>query len=268
MADEYFSVAALPEPGGKTRASFLGAFGGGMAGNVARIASGLGLRCAIAASVGDDRMGDALLGELTDQDVSVDWVSRSENVTGRTVITLLPDGERTIALAPGDHVRAAYARIDTVLAAHPRLVYTSAVEVDDALRLARACGEAGVPLVCDIEEHEAVADPRATKHLESLATIAACNAATAALLGPRPSGVTRLVLAGAKGLSVISDAGDASSPSPPVEVIDTTGGGDGAVAACCAELLRGGSAERMASAAVEAASHVVTRLGVGQRLPI
>lgn len=268
MVDHYFALDALPQPGAKARARYLGAFGGGMAGNVARIVAESGLQSAVVASLGEDEMGLRLRDELIGRRVAVGWVARSAEPTGRTVITLLPDGERTIMLAPGGHVSAALKRANKVLSARPRLVYTSAVEITGSLPLARACREADIALVCDIEEHEAQGDAPAARTLASSARLVACSARTAALLGPRAPGTLRLVLAGSDGLSVSGDAGEVSLSPSPGAVVDTTGAGDAAVAACCCAMLEGASLESMAHAALASAARIVARVGVGDRIDV
>ena len=268
MVDHYFALDALPLPGTKARARFLGAFGGGMAGNVARVAAECGLRSALVASVGDDEMGSRLRSELRLRNVDAHWVIGNDEDTGRTVITLLPDGERTIMLAPGGHVCAALGKAREVLSARPRLIYTSAVEMAGSLALAQASNEASIALVCDIEEHEARQDPAGARALASHAELVACSRATSALLGLRSPGTLRLILAGSEGLTISGDEGEASVPPAPGTVLDTTGGGDAAVAACACGLVGGASLENMASAASASAARVVSRLGVGDRIDV
>jgi sugar/nucleoside kinase (ribokinase family) len=267
MADHYFMVDGAAREGTKQRARYVGAYAGGMAGNVARLAAQAGVRCGIVTSVGRDEIGSRLLRELADCGVDTKWASSGDEPTGRTVIMLFPSGERTVLLAPGEHVKEAVSRID-LLAERPRLVYTNAVELAGSVRLARACRESGFALVCDIEEHEAEANALAARELASCATLVACSEHTAAVLGPRPAGTFRLILAGSDGLRLLSDAGEIALRPPSGPVVDTTGGGDAAVAACCRALLDHASSADMASTALAASAKIVGRLGVGDRLDL
>jgi sugar/nucleoside kinase (ribokinase family) len=292
MADHYYAAPRPPELGGKRQARYLGAFGGGMAGNLTRVAAALGLRAAVVAGVGADQSGRALTAELAGAGVGTALISVGDEATGRTVITLLPDGERTILLAPGGHVGRALSDLTPLRAARPRLVYLNSVELARAASLAQACVEAGLALVCDLEEHEVRLDVEAARAVAARSLLVACSPRVAELLGPRRPGSLRLLLAGAQGLRLQGDAGEQRFAPAPGPVTDTTGGGVAAVAGCCRALLEAGVVGRegegkgapgggavtasageaalaaMGQAAIAAAAGVVARLGVGGRLDL
>jgi sugar/nucleoside kinase (ribokinase family) len=265
VVDQYFAVDA-ERLEGKQRAEYLGAWAGGMAGNVAALAAAEGLRTAVVASVGTDTIGDGLLRELADRGVGVRGVSRRRGASGRTVIARLPDGERIIFVAAGVHATPPLDALATVLADRPRAVYTAALDLPAALRVATAAAEAGIPVVADMEAHEVRGDPVAARELAGRCTLVACDERTSALLGPRRPATVRVVLAGARGLTVEDDAGSWSGSPPTGAVVDATGGGDAAIAGACAGLLAGEAAADIGARALAAAASVVGRLGVRARL--
>jgi sugar/nucleoside kinase (ribokinase family) len=267
MVDEYYAIDELPGGARKQLASFCGCWAGGMAGNVAAVAAAEGLRCAVAASVGADAWGRALVDELSLHDVDVRWIRRRDEPTGRTVIGLLPDGERMLLVAPGAHAEPPLECLAEVIAARPRLIYTGALAAKAALRVAQAARAARIAAVADIEEHEARREPETARRLAGACDLVACSDGTARLLGPRPQGAVRLLLRGAAGLAVETDAGTwAGAPDPAAAAVDTTGGGDAAVAGACAGVLAGDGPEAIGERALRAAAAAVGRIGVRRRL--
>lgn len=100
-------------------------------------------------SVGDDEAGRSVLAELDRRGVGTHFVSQVPGRTGRALITVTPDGENSIMVAPlanglltADHVRRA---LDTVA---PALVLTQLEIPDEAVReVWRWCRAHGVRLV-------------------------------------------------------------------------------------------------------------------------
>jgi sugar/nucleoside kinase (ribokinase family) len=82
----------------KNHATLLTKSGGGAASNAMRAASKLGLSCLMAGRVGADADGDYLLKELAGVDISL--IKRG-GASGRCLIILDPQGERTIFVSPG-----------------------------------------------------------------------------------------------------------------------------------------------------------------------
>ncbi len=74
---------------------------GGKGANQAAAAATLGARVTLLASLGHDAPGQWLLGELAGRGVDVSRVRRSSRPTGSAFITVAPDGENQIVVAPG-----------------------------------------------------------------------------------------------------------------------------------------------------------------------
>jgi ribokinase len=266
LVDEYFAVDAPPAGAAKCAAAYCGTWAGGMAGNVAALAAGEGLRAAVVASVGADRWAEPLVDELARRSVDVGWIRRREQPTGRTVVVLQPGGERLLLVAAGAHAAPPLDALPDVLAARPRLVYTAALDALSALEVAEAARAAGIATAADIEDYEARRDPQRARRLAGACRLVACSDATAARLGSRAPGTVRLLLRGGDGLAVETDAGTWTGAPPAAAVVDTTGGGDAATAAACARVLQGEGAQAIGEGALRAAAAVVARMGVRSRL--
>jgi len=188
LVDEYFALDEPPRPGAKQCATFLGGWAGGMAGNVAAAAAEQGLRCAVVAGVGDDRDGEALVDELAARSIDIRWMRRGGAPTGRTIVGLLPGGERLVLVAAGGHAEPPLDALGEVVASRPRMIYTAALSLESAARVAAAGSAAGIDVAVDVEEHEARRAPDLARRLAGACAVVACGEETARLLGPRAAG--------------------------------------------------------------------------------
>jgi ribokinase len=242
---------------------------------------------ALVASVGDDPVGDRVVAWAAGHGIDVAGVHRAPGLTGRALITVAPDGENVIVVAPlangeltPEHVAAELDRVrpDVVLAQH------EITEV--ALRAAAEwCRAAGARFVFDASPVRTVGadllgacDPVVVNAAEGLALLRAAEAArpvgepgtrSAVREGGawRPADVARrllelspsaVVTAGGAGAFVADSAGvEHVASSTRVVALDTTGAGDEFAGVLAAELAAGASLRGAARAANEAAGALV-----------
>ncbi|MDP9481479.1 MAG: PfkB family carbohydrate kinase, partial [Actinomycetota bacterium] len=140
--DFVLQVERRPEPGETVTDARLATHNGGKGANQAAAAALLGASVILLGRVGDDGFGGPLVRALAEKGVETSLVREaSEASTGTAFITVTPDGENAITVAPGanrslvpDDVDAASAQIAEarVLVAQmevPRAVVLRAVEV-------------------------------------------------------------------------------------------------------------------------------------------
>ncbi len=281
--DFVLKVERRPEPGETVTGAELSLHNGGKGANQAAAAALLGASAAILGRVGADDLGAPLLEALEEKGVDTNPVEAVEDEsTGAAFITLTPDGENAITVAPGANRRVRPADVDAVSEAiQAARVLVAQMEVSPetvarAVEIAAACGVRPlVNLAPPMElskETLSELDPLVVNEHEAAFLLGekvegvegALSAAPELLaLGPRAVVVT-LGKAGA----VYADGKDTDHvPSPEVEVVDTTGAGDAFVGALAVRLARGGSLENAVSYAVRAGAAAVTREGAQGALP-
>ncbi len=281
--DFVLQVERRPEPGETVTDARLATHNGGKGANQAAAAALLGASVILLGRVGDDGFGGPLVRALAEKGVETSLVREaSEASTGTAFITVTPDGENAITVAPGanrslvpDDVDAASAQIAEarVLVAQmevPRAVVLRAVEVAAEsgtralLNLAppfevpRELLERLDPLV--VNEHEA-----AFLLGEKVEGAEGALAAAPRLLdlGPKSAVIT----VGAAGAVFSDGATTAHVPAPEAEVVDTTGAGDAFVGALAARLAREAPLEDAVAYAARAGAAAVTREGAQGALP-
>ncbi|MFC6510095.1 ribokinase [Promicromonospora citrea] len=260
-----------------------------LGGNLRRTPGGKGANQAVAAAraggagttfvgaLGRDESADLLLASLEGAGVRTETVDRVDAPTGTALITVSPDGENAIVVAPGanSRVRVGAAQARRVAAADVVLaqleiplgtVTAAAVERrQGALFVLNAAPSRELPDalwrevdVLVVNEHEAADLAGAAGTPEDLA---------AALLARVPAVVVTL---GAEGSLVVRrDTDPVRVPAARVDAVDTTGAGDtycGVLAAALARLGLAGLADaaRLAGAA---AALAVTRPGAQDAVP-
>ncbi len=247
--DYLISVDRRPVPGETVMARGLRTLGGGKGANQAFAAALAGAEVHFVACVGDDALGEQRMAELASVGVRTALVRRAAgSLTGLAFITVTPDGENDIIVAPG--ANAALGREDVDAAAHllagpcvllaqlevPHPATARAIELAGpqarvVLNLspwrrlpAELLGRVDVLVVNEVEAAAMWGSP--------VGTVAEAMEAGRALRGAGPSAV--VVTLGAAGAVAVADGLEEHVPSPPVEVVDTTGAGDafaGALAA-------------------------------------
>ena len=281
--DFVLKVERRPSQGETVTNAELSTHNGGKGANQAAAAALLGASVTFLGRVGDDGFGEPLVRALAAKGVDTGLVEPIPGKsTGTAFITVTPDGENAITVAPGanrsltpDDVEAAAGTIvdARVLVAQmeiPPETVAQAVEVADEggtramvnlappRELPRAVLERLDPLV--VNEHEAAF---LLGHGVEGVEGALSAAAELLSLGPRSAVIT----VGAQG-AVFSD-GDSTThvPAPKAEVVDTTGAGDAFVGALAARLARGDTLEEAVTYAARAGAAAVTKEGAQGALP-
>jgi ribokinase len=281
--DFVLKVERRPEPGETVTDAELSTGSGGKGANQAAAAALLGGAVSFLGRVGDDEFGEPLVRALEEKGIDTSLIGRASGYqTGAAFITVTPDGENAITVAPGanraitpEDVDAAAGAIRgaRVLVAQmevPKEVVGRAAEVAAGgdtrvlLNLAptfevpRELLEKLDPLV--VNEHEAAF--LLGSGVEGVE--AALSAAPELLsLGPRSAVITL----GAAGAVFADGHSVAHVPAPRTKVVDTTGAGDAFVGALAVKLARDASLEVAASYAVRAGAAAVTKEGAQGALP-
>lgn len=276
--DFVLKVERRARPGETLTDAVLNLHDGGKGANQAVAAARSGAEVAILGRIGDDEIGGPLLRSLEENGVDVRLVSRDpDRATGSAFITVTPDGENAITVAPGanrglsvDDVDAAKGRIENsaVVVAQleipPEAVGRAAEIVAGSggrmlLNFAPARKAASGTLVRgadplvvnEIEAGILLGDPERITDRE-----AALDAAPELISLGAKSAVITLA---AEGAVLVAEGEDPEHfPAPKVEVVDTTGAGDAFVGALAASLALGDSLQEATRRAITAGAEATT----------
>jgi ribokinase len=287
-ADLVVTVARRPGAGETVLGSDLATFPGGKGANQAVAAARLGARVALAGRVGTDSFARFLREGLEREGVDTRHLRAVPGPSGVALITVDPDGDNSIIVAPGANARLDAAAVAAALGGPGGPAVVSAqlevpVEaVAEAARLAAAAGArfilnlspprrvppgllaAADPLV--VNEHEAAfllggGDPPPQEALPWQAP----GQQARALLALGPASV--VITLGAAGAYAAGAGGGARVPSPPVTVVDTTGAGDAFTGALAWRLSAGDSLAEAAAFAARVGAAAVTARGAQGSYP-
>src|SRR5829696_7405579 len=272
--DFVLSVERRPAPGETVTDARLATHNGGKGANQAAAAALLGAGVTFLGRVGDDGFGEPLVRALAEEG--------PDSSTGTAFITVTPDGENAITVAPGANRRLTVEDVDAasgtigeakVLVVQmeiPPEVVRRAVEVASAnetralvnlappFEVPQALLEKLDPLV--LNEHEA-----AFLLGERVEGVDGALSAASELsdLGPRSVVVT----VGEDGAVFANGTSAEHLTAPRVEVVDTTGAGDAFVGALAARLADDAPLEDAVAYAVRAGAAAVTKEGAQGALP-
>ena len=281
--DFVLKVERRPGPGETVTDASLSTHHGGKGANQAAAAARLGGSVVMLGRVGDDEFGEPQLSNLREWGVDTSLVERLAGwKTGSAFITVTPDGENAITVAPGanrgltdEDIEAAADAIAgaAVLVAQMevspetvrRAVEVAArgrtrvlVNLAPPFEVGRGFLEKLDPLV--VNEHEAAF--LLGEKVEG--TDAALSAASRLLeLGSRSAVVTL----GASGAVFADRKSSGRLPAPEAQVVDTTGAGDAFVGALAVRLAQGDSLEEAIAYAVRAGAAAVAKEGAQGSLP-
>ena len=281
--DFVLQVERRPEPGETVTGAQLSTHNGGKGANQAAAATLLGASVVFLGRVGEDEFGEPLVRALRDKGIDTSLMERyAGEPTGAAFITVTPDGENAITVAPGANLRLTpedveaasevirnarilVAQMEIPLETVWRVVEISAAEgtrtlvnLAPPLEVPRALLEKLDPLV--VNEHEAAF--LLGSRVEGLD--GAISAASELLsLGPRSAVIT----IGAAGAVAASGDSTVHLPAPKTDVVDTTGAGDAFVGALAVKLARDASLEEAVAYAVRAGAAAVTKEGAQSSLP-
>jgi ribokinase len=281
--DFVLSVERRPAPGETVTDARLATHNGGKGANQAAAAALLGASVAFLGRVGDDGFGGPLVRSLADKGVDTTLVKEvPDSSTGAAFITVTPDGENAITVAPGANRRLTTEDVEEAsgsIGESRILVAQMEVPPEVVLGAVEVAAESGTRALVNLAPPFEV--PRAL--LEKLDPLVINEHEAAFLLGERVEGVDGALDAAPKLLSlgpgsvvvtlgedgaVFSDGGSAQHlTAPRVKVVDTTGAGDAFVGALAAMLADDAPLEVAVAYAVRAGAAAVTEAGAQGALP-
>jgi ribokinase len=296
------AVPRLPGPGATVLGSDARFAPGGKGGNQAVAAARLGAQVRMAGCVGDDAFGDRLIGALQAESVDTSAIRTVTGVaSGLALITVDPEGENIITVAPG--ANQSVAESEVAAAAHPADVLVMSAEIPVAvisaalaqarnggtvslLNLAPAPPEAASLLARGVDwlvvnESEAaailgrpvqgVADAQAAAADLTVGSWARTRSGRGTPPSPGaqpPSGAAHAVVtAGAEGAAFASPEGGGVVAGFRVRAVDSVGAGDTFVGALAVALAVGAPPETAVRAACAAAAVATTRPGTQEAMP-
>lgn len=281
--DFVLKVGRRPEPGETVTDAGLSLHNGGKGANQAAAAALLGASVAMLGRVGDDGLGEPLIRALEEKGVDTNFVEVVEDEsTGAAFVTLTPDGENAITVAPGANRRIRPEDIDAASEAMGEakvLVAQMEVSAETVGRAVEAAVSGGVRPLVNLAPPMELPD----EILEKLDPLVVNEHEAAFLLGEKIEGVdgalsavrglislgptSAVVTLGSDGAVYAEGEDTGHVPAPAAEVVDTTGAGDAFVGALAAKLSKGASLKDAVSYAVRAGAAAVTLEGAQSALP-
>jgi ribokinase len=281
--DFILKVERRPEPGETVTNAELSTHNGGKGANQAAAAALLGASVTFLGRVGDDEFGEPLVQALTDKGIDTGLVKRAAGVqTGAAFITVTPDGENAITVAPGANRSLTPGDADAAsgkIGDSRVLVAQMEIPVETVLRAVELADEKGARALVNLAPPFEVPrellerlDPLVVNEHEAAfllgskveAVDGALSAAPELLaLGPRSAVIT----IGENGAVFADGESTGHLPAPEVDVVDTTGAGDAFVGALAVKLAHSASLEEAVAYAVRAGAAAVTKEGAQGALP-
>lgn len=279
-------VDKIPAPGetvsGTGSAQFPGGKGSNQAVALARLAS-KGTAVAMVGQVGDDGFGRDMRAFLEGERIDVSRIGVLSGVpTGIALINVDPQGENTVAVAPGANHSWPNGLPDLPLKPADIVVCQLEVPMDITVAAFAAAKAAGAATLLNPSPFKALPDAllKATdilvvNEIEAAALLKirvsdiddrrlVPSARSLIALGPRAVVIT---LGRAGVLAVEADGRATRLPAPAVRAVDTTGAGDCFVGALSAALMRDETLAEAAAYANRAAAISVTRKGAAASYP-
>ena len=281
--DFVLQVERRPEPGETVTNAQLSKGNGGKGANQAAAAALLGADVTILGRVGDDGFGEPLVEALADKGVDTSLIeAATDSSTGTAFITITPDGENAITVAPGANRSLTVEDVDDAsdsIGDARVLVVQMEVPPEVVLRAVEVATQQGTRALVNLAPPTEV--PR--ELLEELDPLVVNEHEAAFLLGEKVEGLegalsaAQELLALGPGSAVVTLGEDGAVfsdgeskehlTSPEVEVVDTTGAGDAFVGALAAKLAQEASLEDAVTYAVRAGAAAVTKEGAQGALP-
>jgi ribokinase len=281
--DFVLKVERRPEPGETVTDALLSKGNGGKGANQAAAAALLGASVVFLGRVGGDGFGEPLVRALAEKGVDTSLVGEAPDAsTGTAFITVTPDGENAITVAPGANRSLVPEDVDAASAeiAQARvLVAQMEVPPEVVLRAVEVAAENGTRALVNLAPPREV--PR--EMLERLDPLVVNEHEAAFLLGERGEGVdgalaaaprllalgprSAVITVGAAGAVFSDGESTAHVQAPKVEVVDTTGAGDAFVGALAAQLARDAALGEAVAYAARAGAAAVTKEGAQGALP-
>ena len=281
--DFVLGVERRPEPGETVTDARLATHNGGKGANQAAAAALLGASVAFLGRVGDDGFGEPLVRSLADKGVDTSLVQEVPgSSTGTAFITVTPDGDNAITVAPGANRRLTTEDVDDAaesIGEARLLVAQMEIPPEVVVRAAEVAAGSGTRALVNLAPPFEV--PRAL--LEKLDPLVLNEHEAAFILGGMVEGVdgaleaaSRLLSLGPRSVVItvgedgaVFSGGESARhvEAPRVEVVDTTGAGDAFVGALAAGLADDTPLEDAVAYAVRAGAAAVTKEGAQGALP-
>jgi len=281
--DFVLSVERRPAPGETVTDARLATHNGGKGANQAAAAALLGASVTFLGRVGDDGFGGPLVRSLADKGVDTSLVREVPDYsTGAAFITVTPDGENAITVAPGANRRLTPEDVDDAsksIGEAKVLVVQMEVPPEAVGRAVEVAAGSGTRALVNLAPPFEV--PRSL--LEKLDPLVINEHEAAFLLGESVEGVDGAIDAVPKLLSlgpasVVITVGEDGAvfsggepaqhlTAPTVKAVDTTGAGDAFVGALAAKLADDVPLEGAVAYAVQAGAAAVTEEGAQGALP-
>ena len=280
--DYLMRVERRPHPGETVGGALLEVHGGGKGANQALAAAICGAEVELVARVGADAMGDTRLEELSAAGVGTGRVLVTPgSASGVAMITLTPDGENEIIVAPGANGRLVpedLEKVTDLLTAADVLLAQLEVPIATVARSVQMVGaRAQVVLNC-APFHPLPRD------LAGRVDILVANEVEAAALAGRSVGCAEdaleagdelrrlgpravVVTLGAEGAVVVGPGIAEHVPAPATEVVDTTGAGDAFAGALAARIAAGEPLVGAVQFGVAVGSATTERMGAAATVP-
>lgn len=219
-------------------------------------------------ALGEDEGADLILVSLGGAGVRTDLIERADAPTGTAFVTVSPDGENAIVVAPGanDHVRIGTAQAARIAEAD---VVLAQLEIPvDVVVAAAAARDKNAWMILNAAPSRELPDS-----LWDVLDLLVVNEHEAADLAGEPEKLLRRVPAvvvtlGGDGCVVLRrDHEPVRIPGIPVGVVDTTGAGDTFCGVLAAALAQGRDLTEAAERATAAGALAVTRPGAQAAVP-
>ncbi len=286
-ADLVVPVERRPAGGETVLGGELGVHPGGKGANQAVAAARLGGDVHFIGCVGTDSYGEMLRASLGDSGVATAHLRTSPKHTGVALITVTPDGENSILVAPGANGELAPRDLDTAMdLLAPGTVIVTQLEIPQEVvdRVADLAGHTQARLIVNAAPARplppavvAQANPLVVNESEAAFYLGTATSEPGPALAEQLrslGAVSVVVTLGAQGAFIVG-ASDAASESDaaliaaqPAAVTDTTGAGDCFVAAIAVELARGADLLDAVRFGIRAAAITVSRAGAQSSFPM
>jgi len=255
------SVARLPVPGETVTGAEIHRYPGGKGANQALAAQRLGADVKLVACVGDDAVADEALALLREGGVDLEYCRAIQGaMTGTALISVAPDGENHIVVAPGANRLLDPGALE--LPAADAMICQLEVPADTIARAAASfdgflCVNLAPAMHVDVSVLQR-ADLVVVNETEAMwygDSLSACRGMIATTFGA----------AGA----VLQRQGEelARAKPPRITAVDTTAAGDSFTAALTVALVEGQSPEAALAFACAAGAAAATKMGAQPSLP-